>query len=333
MNKDIPWRFIISHLKGDVDEKEEKLFCEWLQEERNTLLFRELESLWREIREETSTYTPDTDYYWRQMESRMLRKDEKPKSVPLWKFWMAVSVATVLLVLSLTVSFLYNKTEYWTDSSCKLSYSSLSGKSKIILPDSSVVWLNSGSSLRYAVNFFENREVDLSGEALFDVTKDSRHPFVVSTSGVKVRVHGTRFNVNSYSKEENILVTLFQGSVSLEAGGQEAYLHPGERASVSKKYRTLDITSADMFYDSFWASESVRFEAKSLRYITRYLEKWYNVKIEVDPSIPDSQAYTFTIKDESLEVILRIMSRINPISYMFDGNDHVKITHVEPSKK
>jgi transmembrane sensor len=129
------------------------------------------------------------------------------------------------------------------------------------------------------------------------------------------------------------LVTLFQGSVSLEAGGQEAYLHPGERASVSKKYRTLDITSADMFYDSFWASESVRFEAKSLRYITRYLEKWYNVKIEVDPSIPDSQAYTFTIKDESLEVILRIMSRINPISYMFDGNDHVKITHVEPSKK
>ena len=290
MNKDIPWRFIISHLKGDVDEKEEKLFCEWLQEERNTLLFRELESLWREIREETSTYTPDTDYYWRQMESRMLRKDEKPKSVPLWKFWMAVSVATVLLVLSLTFSFLYNKTEYWTDSSCKLSYSSLSGKSKIILPDSSVVWLNSGSSLRYAVNFFENREVDLSGEALFDVTKDSRHPFVVSTSGVKVRVHGTRFNVNSYSKEENILVTLLQGSVSLEAGGQEAYLHPGERASVSKKYRTLDITSADMFYDSFWASESVRFEAKSLRYITRYLEKWYNVKIEVDPSIPDSQA-------------------------------------------
>ena len=73
MNKDIPWRFIISHLKGDVDEKEEKLFCEWLQEERNTLLFRELESLWREIREETSTYTPDTDYYWRQKTARSRR--------------------------------------------------------------------------------------------------------------------------------------------------------------------------------------------------------------------------------------------------------------------
>lgn len=88
-----------------------------------------------------------------------------------------------------------------------------------------------------------------------------------------------------------------------------------------------------MFYESFWASESVQFEAKSLRYITRYLEKWYNVKIEVDPTIPDSQAYTFTIKDESLEVILRIMSRINPIAYTFDEDDHVQIMHVEPSKK
>ena len=179
----------------------------------------------------------------------------------------------------------------------------------------------------------ENREVALNGEALFDVTKDNRHPFVVLASEVKVKVHGTCFNVNSYPKEENIRVTLFRGSVSLEAGGKEAYLYPGEIAALNKRDKTLNITSADMFYESFWASESVRFEAKSLRYITRYLEKWYNVKIEVDPTIPDSQAYTFTIKDESLEVSLRIMSRINPIAYTFDEDDHVQIMHVEPSKK
>ena len=203
----------------------------------------------------------------------------------------------------------------------------------ILLPDSSVDWLNSGSTLEYAADFMENREVALNGEALFDVTKDNRHPFVVLASEVKVKVHGTCFNVNSYPKEENIRVTLFRGSVSLEAGGKEAYLYPGEIAALNKRDKTLNITSADMFYESFWASESVRFEAKSLRYITRYLEKWYNVKIEVDPTIPDSQAYTFTIKDESLEVILRIMSRINPIAYTFDEDDHVQIMHVEPSKK
>ena len=204
---------------------------------------------------------------------------------------------------------------------------------QVKLPDGTKVWLNSGSTLEYAADFMENREVALNGEALFDVTKDNRHPFVVLASEVKVKVHGTCFNVNSYPKDENIRVTLFRGSVSLEAGGKEAYLYPGEIAALNKRDKTLNITSADMFYESFWASESVRFEAKSLRYITRYLEKWYNVKIEVDPTIPDSQAYTFTIKDESLEVILRIMSRINPIAYTFDEDDHVQIMHVEPSKK
>lgn len=276
MNKHIPWQLIISRLKDEQDERGEKLFEEWLQGEGNAHLYQELEGLWREIREEASSYTPDT---------------------------------------------------------AKLSYSALSGKSRIVLPDSSVVWLNSGSTLEYAADFMENREVALNGEALFDVTKDNRHPFVVLASEVKVKVHGTCFNVNSYPKEENIRVTLFRGSVSLEAGGKEAYLYPGEIAALNKRDKTLNITSADMFYESFWASESVRFEAKSLRYITRYLEKWYNVKIEVDPTIPDSQAYTFTIKDESLEVILRIMSRINPIAYTFDEDDHVQIMHVEPSKK
>ena len=312
MNKHIPWQLIISRLKDEQDERGEKLFEEWLQGEGNAHLYQELEGLWREIREEASSYTPDTAFYWQQLESRMSQENKAPKVVSIWKFRMAVAAASILLIISLTF---------------------LSGKSRIVLPDSSVVWLNSGSTLEYVADFMENREVALNGEALFDVTKDNRHPFVVLASEVKVKVHGTCFNVNSYPKEENIRVTLFRGSVSLEAGGKEAYLYPGEIAALNKRDKTLNITSADMFYESFWASESVRFEAKSLRYITRYLEKWYNVKIEVDPTIPDSQAYTFTIKDESLEVILRIMSRINPIAYTFDEDDHVQIMHVEPSKK
>ena len=311
MNKHIPWQLIISRLKDEQDERGEKLFEEWLQGEGNAHLYQELEGLWREIREEASSYTPDTAFYWQQLESRMSQENKAPKVVSIWKFRMAVAAASILLIISLTFSFLYTGGDRAVYSN-KLSYSALSGKSRIVLPDSSVVWLNSGSTLEYAADFMENREVALNGEALFDVTKDNRHPFVVLASEVKVKVHGTCFNVNSYPKEENIRVTLFRGSVSLEA---------------------LNITSADMFYESFWASESVRFEAKSLRYITRYLEKWYNVKIEVDPTIPDSQAYTFTIKDESLEVILRIMSRINPIAYTFDEDDHVQIMHVEPSKK
>lgn len=332
MDKNIPWQLIISHLKGEKDEEAEKLFHEWLQGEGNARLFGELETLWKEIREEASSYNPDTSYYWKQLEVRINGKEKKRRVVSLWKFRAAVAAASVLLVISLTFSFLYG-TGRLGGSSPLLSYSALNGKSRLLLPDSSVVWLNSGSTLEYEADFSRRREVSLNGEALFDVTKDEEHPFIVSTSGMKVKVHGTRFDVSAYSREENIKVTLFRGSVSVATDREEALLHPGEVALLNKRSKALDIQPADMFFESFWASESVRFEDKSLRYVSRYLEKWYNVKIELDPSIPDTQAYTFTMNDESLEVILRIMSRINPIAYSFGDDNNVKITNVELFKR
>ena len=332
MHKNIPWQLIISHLKGENDKADEELFLEWLQEAGNESLFRELEELWKEIREEASSYDPDTSYYWQQLESRINGREKQRRVVSLWKFRVAVAAASVLLAITLTFAFLSDKGRTG-EARNLLSYSALNGKSRLLLPDSSVVWLNAGSTLEYVADFSGHREVSLNGEALFDVTRDEKHPFIVSTSGMKVKVHGTRFDVSSYPKEEHIKVTLFRGSVSVATGQEEALLHPGEVASLNKRSRELDIKPADMFFESFWASESVRFEDKSLRDVTRYLEKWYNVKIELDPSLPDSQAYTFTIKDESLEVILRIMSRINPIAYSFDEDNKVKITYVEPSKK
>ena len=86
MNKHIPWQLIISRLKDEQDERGEKLFEEWLQGEGNAHLYQELEGLWREIREEASSYTPDTAFYWQQLESRMSQENKAPKVVSIWKF-------------------------------------------------------------------------------------------------------------------------------------------------------------------------------------------------------------------------------------------------------
>ena len=91
MNKHIPWQLIISRLKDGQDERGEKLFEEWLQGEGNAHLYQELEGLWREIREEASSYTPDTAFYWQQLESRMSQENKAPKVVSIWKFRMAVA--------------------------------------------------------------------------------------------------------------------------------------------------------------------------------------------------------------------------------------------------
>lgn len=333
MDKHIPWSLIIARLKNELDREEEKRFERWVLVEENACLYRELTALWEEIREKASGYTPDTAYYWRQLEARINEKQSKQPIVSLRRFRIAVAAASILLATTLSLGFLYHKETKGRPAPHTSFYTALSGKSKLLLPDSSVVWLNAGSTLEYDTDFRNHRTVALNGEALFDVAKDTDHPFVVSASGMRVKVHGTSFNINSYPKENDTKVTLFRGSVSVEAAGREAYLQPGETALLNKPNQTLDIMTADLSFESCWANESLRFEAKSLRYIARYLEKWYHVKIEVDPSVPDSQGYTFTVKDESLEVILRIMARINPIAYTFDENDHVKITQVKPAKK
>lgn len=333
MDKQIPWPLIVSRLKNELGEEEEERFAQWLRAGENLRLYQELAALWDEIQKEASSYTPDTAYYWKQLETRIKGKQIRRSTVSFQRFRIVAAAASVLLAVTLVLSYLYINETLRPQTGHTSVYAALSGKSRLVLPDSSVVWLNSGSTLEYASDFRSHRTVSLNGEALFDVVKDDFHPFVVSASDMQVKVHGTRFNVNSYPKETDIEVTLFRGSVSVEAAGQEAYLQPGEIARLNKQSQTLAITPADLPFESCWADETLRFEAKSLRYIARYLEKWYHVKIEIDPSVPDSQGYTFTMKDESLEVILRLMARINPITYTFDENDHVKITYVQPAQK
>ena len=91
----------------------------------------------------------------------------------------------------------------------------------------------------------------------------------------------------------------------------------------------LSINKDDVAFESFWADSCYTFKAQKLGHICKYLERWYNTDISLDPSIA-SNVYTFTITDEPLQTILQIMSRISPIKYSFEENNRVIIKHVEP---
>lgn len=324
MEKVIPWKLITAHLKDETTPEDEILFQHWLNDENNSDLFAEIELLWNEVQAEASAYNPDVDYYWNAMQERMHTKRSKVKFTIREKLLAITAAASIILMIGISYLFL-DKSSDETH-----LYSAINGKSKITLPDSSIVWINSGSTISYPGAFASNRSVDLAGEAAFNVTKDQKHPFIVSVSGIKVRVHGTYFNISSYDNDENITVALKEGSVSILVNDSESFLKPGEVATINKRDMSLAIDRGNMNLEFFWANESVYFKAKPLGYICEYLEKWYNVHIEVDPEIAKSQFYTFTIKDDSLDQILRIMSKINPITYTFDGKDKVKIMKVKP---
>ncbi|MDR1102213.1 MAG: DUF4974 domain-containing protein [Tannerella sp.] len=331
MERHIPWDLLISHLKKETGTEEEKALAVWRTTEGNESLYGEIVALWHEIIRDSSSYHPDTAYYWKQMEARMaaMEKRKTVRSIPLYK---AVAAASVLLILSVFSAYFVTRNYFRPDVSTQ-TYRALNGKSQMILPDGSVVWLNIGSTLSFETSFPKDRRVLLDGEALFDVRHDTKYPFVVSTGDVRVEVCGTRFSVEAYPEHETVKVSLLEGRVSVSARDQELMMNPGDMASYNRNTRILSEIEGDVVFESFWADHHLSFESKPLRVICMYLERWYNVEIELDPAIADTQVYTFTITDEPLETILQIMSRINPIRYSFEQDKRLIIKDVSPSKK
>lgn len=328
--RDIPWKVIVNHLKQKASAEEEKRLEDWRKEGANELVYGEIEAVWAEIRSYSSAYTPDLEDCWKRLERRTGGGRSSRSAVFTARRLMKV-VASLLLIVSLAGVFYLGKKVEQGESRTQV-YSSVSGKSEVMLPDGSSVWLNAGSRLKYSTSFIRSREVELMGEGLFTVKKSKASPFVVAVGEMQVKVHGTVFNVNAYRRDSVVKVALHEGIVSLSVGGEEFFMQPGEVASYNKRLQTVEIRPDDVAFETFWANRSCSFEAKSLAHICRYLERWYQVEIELDPAIAETLVYTFTLTNESLETVLQIMSHINPIKYTFLTEKSVKIEHVEPHK-
>ena len=175
-----------------------------------------------------------------------------------------------------------NKTE-------KLVYNTLTvpyGKRFALkLSDGTKVNLNAGTSLRYPVKFIEgqNRQVFIEkGEAYFNVTKDAKHPFIVSNDKVNVRVLGTQFNISSYPEDSNVSTVLVEGSVSLYNIGDKyeskkaTILKPGYKADWNKNNKSINIEKADIEIHTAWINGRIILKHMKFDAIIKKLERHYN---------------------------------------------------------
>ena len=332
----IPWYLIIKHLKRKTSDEEEKLFAIWLKEGKNREIFSSLQKMWQEIVAEVSDYNPDTQYYWVKMKERMQQNTESSKRFSFRSHWRIFAVAaSILLVLSFSTTLFLWKVKSVDKPCLAQTYSTISGKSKVILPDGTEVWLHNNTTLSYNNDFGEKeRRVLLDGEAFFSVTKNADKPFIVNADKLNVQVYGTRFNVECFSGKENILVSLLEGSVALYTDEErKTFLKPDQTGIYNKRLSSLSVEKDDVAYTASWATETVRFEGESLAQVCKYLSRWYNVEIEVDPQVSDHYAYTFTVREEPLKEILRLISKTNPVSYSFDGKRRIFIYPVGGSHR
>ncbi len=201
----------------------------------------------------------------------------------------------------------------------------LGKKSKLVLPDGTLVYLNSGSILTYHKKFTDSvREVSLTGEAFFTIAKHPRKPFIVNSSWqTRVRVLATAFNVQAYATESSVEVSVQEGKVQfLDIRGQtNALLIAGQSARYFPSEKLIKRNGTEVARTAWaWKDNTLVFKGEKLGDIVQQLERWYNVKVGIRNMDLASLRYTGTYKDPDLYHLLKSMGFVLGFNYKITEN-------------
>lgn len=232
----------------------------------------------------------------------------------------------------------------------------LGTKTKVQLPDGSHVWVNSDSKLTYAETFKgPTREIYLEGEAYFDVVKDPKHPFIVHTNGIDIKVLGTAFNVKAYKAESTIEATLVHGLIEVtktdypeaskiilrpheklifdKLAKEESVIKPGsasaETASANTKLLSPAITisplakniSDSAIKETSWIYNRLSFEDERFEDLAVKIERWFNVRVVINNDKIRSYRSTGSFENETIEEALKELQYLVPFEYQINGRD------------
>lgn len=204
------------------------------------------------------------------------------------------------------------------------------GQYQILLPDGTKVWLNAASSLKYPNSFASQNQriVELSGEAFFEVAPNQLKPFLVKTAKQTVTVLGTHFNINSYNDEGSTITTLEEGSVKVDNLSEHVILKPGQQSLSSTK--KLNVQEADLEVDLAWKNNRIEFKDASLAAIMKQVARWYNIEVEYKGTITERTFTGSLSRQSNLSVLLKILAYSDIHFVVIQNPDHTKKLIVTP---
>ncbi len=237
------------------------------------------------------------------------------KQLRLWQ--VASGVAAVLLVALFISSLLIPG--LWQPAPETLVFSAPKGNiSQVTLADGSTIWLNSASKATITTHGNKKVEVDLEGEAFFDVPHNESREFLVQTGKYRLRDMGTRFNVN-YNPQNNLLSTaLFEGAIEFSRNNKVILdnLEPGAMFSLNLNTRKLAFAKADVEFVTAWKEGKFVFVNKTLGQIAGELEEWYDVKFEFKDEKVKEEIFSGVIKRRtSMEHLLKVLKLSAKMDY------------------
>lgn len=215
------------------------------------------------------------------------------------------------------------KTEPLTASSGS-AYNSITtprgGQYKVILSDGTKVWLNAASVLKYPAGFSDKeRRVELSGEAYFEVARNSKSPFKVQVKGTTVHVLGTNFNISGYNDEKEVKTTLLQGSVKLTSKKSEVLLKPGEQGTVSASREAFDVERVDLDEVVAWKNGFFVFNNEDIHSIMKRISRWYDVDVEFADDFKNKNFGGTVSRFNDVSLVLRALELTGSVHFRMEG--------------
>ncbi|MDQ8005171.1 MAG: FecR family protein [Pedobacter sp.] len=192
------------------------------------------------------------------------------------------------------------------------------GYYNVTLSDGTIVWLNSKSSLKYPTAFIgKERVVELTGEGYFEVAHKENQPFKVITEQQTVEVLGTHFNINAYSDEQSTTTTLLEGSVRINAAGNQKLLSPNNQAKLISGNIMVRLFDAENAID--WVSNDFFFDDEDLGSITRQLSRWYDVEFSYPTNLAELKFSGRISRNINIKQVLKIMELTKMVNFKVEG--------------
>ncbi len=349
---------IVRHLKKEASENEKKKLFEWVYSHaEHEKIYYLLKDIWETSRYDQVAGEAMTASEWEKLALKAIETESghyirKQKSIR--RLYRAVQIAAIL-ILAIGFGFFLNRIMPHKQELVSINVP-YGARTDIELPDGSKVWVNSGSRLTYPADF-RGKEIDirLDGEAYFDIVHNPKRRMNILTSSVTVQVLGTVFNIKSYDDEEIFEATLLKGLISIvgKIGNkviEPVVLKPNEQARLTKGNTEISVGKIEPEKEkggrakpedhretlrkpslhilkkidtepvTSWKDNKLIFKSERFNNLAKEMERWYNVKIEIQDEELKNARYTGSFDNETIEQAMKALSLSLPFSYTIEKN-------------
>lgn len=324
---------ISMYLTGDIDTQSLKTLAAWSKESsENSLYVRNKMEVWFSSGVAGSMTPFDKEKAFERFKNRIEKatiEEQKQRFTKSSSFKIFYRVAAAILIILLPLA------GYWGGmETVKSGFSDIvveapmGARTKLYLPDGTLVWLNAGSKITYSQGFgVDDRNLDLDGEGYFEVIKNKKLPFKINTDELALEVLGTKFNFRNYNDDKEVVVNLMEGKVRLHNElkiSEDMFLLPDEKAVLSKSTGDMEKSKMSAEKSNLWTKDELYFDEALLEDISKQLQRTFGVKIEVSDSLKNRRFYgSFSITGNTIENVLQIIASTNRMNFKYEDNRYI----------